>query len=275
MILHKLPPFQNVGASSTCVMPFVHQGMTVVGIIFKRGGTFTTANISNIRLRLDGKQFVDITGAHLENINSYEAYGISTATYNYLPFGDGRALTQRGKMLGAIDTSNPNMKPMELEVDIGAATSPTLEAWVLLAPPKSMDDPNKATIQAYLKATHAISAAGEFDQPLPLGSRVGALIKRVYAFNTYVTEMQVNKDGLFLMQNGEVGLLNFVQALNPNRATVAGLDVFDPTFNDTMTDSVSTLRPDGNPATFNWKFTVSQADTIVTYSSILTTIKNV
>ena len=177
-------------------------------------------------------------------------------------------------MIGAIDTSTPNQKPMEMEIDLGAATSPTLEAWVLLAPPKSAKDPNKNTIRAILKATHAISAAGEFEQPLPLGSRLGALIHRVYAFNTYVTDIQVAKDGLWLLQNGEVGLLNFMQALG-NRTTVAGLDVYDPTFTDAMTDSVDTLRLDGTPATFAFKFTVSQADTIVTYSSLYTNVQNV
>lgn len=275
MILHKLPPFQNVLATGTAVMPFVHQGQTVVGIIFKRGGTaFTTAMLANIRLRLDGKQFIDITGSDLEDINSYEEYGISAATYNYLPFADLKALTQRGQMMGAVDTSIAGMKPMELEVDIAGATAPTLEAWVILAAPKAADDPNKETIRALLKATHAISAAGEFEQPLPLGSRLGALIHRVYSFNTNVTKIQVAKDGLWLLQEGEVGLLNFQQALG-NRTTVAGLDVFDPTFNDAMTDSIATLRPDGTPATFSFKFTVSAADTIVTYSSLFTTISNV
>lgn len=274
MILHKLPPFQNVGASQTAVMPFVHSGMSVVGIIFKRGGTFTATHMSNIRLRLDGKQFVDVTGIDLEDINKYEAYGTASA-YSYLPFGDLRAMTQRGQMLGAVDTSNTGIKPMEMEVDIGAATSPTLEAWAILAPPKAADDPNKNTIRALLKSTHAISAAGEFEQPLPLGSRAGSQIHRIYAFHANVTKFQVAKDGLWLQQEGEEAVLDFMQALSPNRANVAGLITFDPTFTDAQTDSVATLRPDGGPAAFSWKLTTSATDTVVTYSSLYTTIQNV
>jgi len=274
MILHKLPPFQNVLATGTAVMPFVHQGQTVVGIILKRSGTFTTAMLASIRLRLDGKQFFDITGTHLENINSYEEYGISTATFNWIPFADLKALTQRGQSLGAIDTSIAGMKPMEMEVDIAGATAPVLEAWVVLSPPKANDDPNKATIRALLKATHAISAAGEYEQPLPLGSRLGALINRVYAFSTVITKIQVAKDGLWLLQEGEIALNSFMQGLG-NRTAVTNLTVFDPTFNDAVTDSIATLRPDGSPATFSWKFTVSGSGTIVTYSSLLTRISNV
>lgn len=274
MILHKLPPFQNVGASQTAVMPFVHSGMTVMGIILKRGGTFTSTQLSNIRLRLDGKQFVDVPGLELEEINTYENYGISTATYNYIPFGDMRAMTQRGQMLGAVDTSIAGMKPLEMEVDIGAATSPTLEAWVVLAPPKSLDDPNKNTIRAYLKATHALAAAGEFEQPIPVGSRAGAQIHRVYFFHANLTKLQVAKDGLWLQQEGEIGLTSFFQLLG-NRTAVSGLTTFDPTSTDAQTDAIATLRPDGTPAAMSFKLTASAADTVVSISSLYTTIQNV
>lgn len=274
MILHKLPPFQNVAASSTAVMPFVHSGMTIVGIIFKRGGTFTATHMSNIRLRLDGKPFIDVTGINLEDICKYEKYGTASA-YSYLPFGDLRAMTQRGQMLGAVDTSIKGMKPMEMEVDIGAATTPTLEAWAVLAPPKAVDDPNKLTIRALLKSTHTPAAAADNELQLPTGSREGGLIHRVYAFHSNVTKMQVAKDGLWLQQEGEEALLDFMQALTPTRANQTGLITFDPTFTDAQTDSIATLRPDGSPASFSWKLTTSAADTIVTYTSMYITIQAV
>lgn len=274
MILHKLPPFQNVGASQTAVMPFVHAGMSVVGIIFKLGGTaFTHTHFSNLRLRYDGKQFVDVTGLNLDSVCDYENYGAS-ATYLYLPFGDLQAMTQRGQLMGAIDTSIPGIKPLEMEVDIGAATAPTLEAWAVLAPPKADDDPNKRTIRAMLKATHAPASAGEFEYPIPVGSSQGALLHRLYAFHTNVTKYQVAKDGLWLQEQGEEAVLDYMQALK-NRANQSGLITFDPTFTDSQTDSIATLRAGGQPASFSHKFTVSAADTIVTYSSIYTTIDKV
>lgn len=281
MILHKLPPFQNVGISQTAVMPLVHAGMSVVGIIFAAGGTApdVSADMTNIRLRYDGKQFVDITGAHLESILAYETYGVGTGgtkEYLYLPFGDLQAKTQRGQMLGAIDTSIPGVKPLEMEVDLGAGfpADGTLQAWAVLAPPKALDDPNKLTIRAYLKATHGISAAGEFSQPIPMGSRRGALIHRVYGFHTNVTKFQVAKDGLWLQQEGEIELLDYQQAL-VNRANVSGLVAFDPTFTDAQTDAIATMRPNQQPATFDFKFTTSAADTIVTYTSIYSTIDKI
>lgn len=274
MILHKAPPFQNVGASQTAVMPYVHQGMTVVGIIFKLGGgTFTIAHVTGIRLRFDGKQFVDVTGSHLDSICKYEKYG-SSSSYLYLPFGDLQSKLQRGQMMGAIDTSVVGVKPMEMEVDIGAATTPTLEAWLVLAPPKPKNDPNKNTIRSLLKSTHSIGAAGEFTLPVPMGSRKGGLIHRLYAFHTNVTELQVAKDGLWLQQDGEEALLDYMQAL-VNRANQSGLITFDPTFTDNQTDSISTVRQDGTPASFDFKFTASGSDTVVTYTSMYATLPQI
>ena len=281
MILHKLPPFQNVGLSQTAVMPLVHAGMTVVGIVFKVGGTAPNieADMGNIRCRFDGKQFVDITGAHLNSMNLYETYGTGlggTAEYMLLPFGDLQAKTQRGQMLGAIDTSISGVKPLEMEVDLTAAfpADGTLEAWAILAPPKAMDDPNKLTIRAYLKATHGITAAGEFTQPIPMGSQRGALIHRIYAFHANVTKLQVAKDGLWLQQEGEIELLDYQQAL-VNRANQSGLVCFDPTFTDAQGDAIATQRPNGQPAMFDFKFTTSASDTIITYSSIYSSIDKI
>jgi hypothetical protein len=161
-----------------------------------------------------------------------------------------------------------------MEFDIGGATAPTLEAWVILAPPKPMDDPNKRTVRALLKTTQAPAAAGEFNYQLPLGSRGGSFIHRIYAFHSNVTKLQVSKDGLWLQQEGEEAVLDYLQAL-VGRANQSGLITYDPTVFDNQTDAIATLRPDGAPASFEFKFTVSGADTIVAYSSLYTSIDRV
>lgn len=275
MILHKLPPFQNVGVAQTAVMPFMLTGMTVVGIIFKRGGAaFLSSDFENLRIRYDGKQFVDVTGTHLDSIDAYEKLG-SLANYMVLMFGDLQAKTQQGQLIGAIDTSVPNVKPMAMEVEIAAtAIAPTLEAWAILAPPKDINDPNKFTIRAYLKSINSIQAAGEFSLQIPLGSSRGALLHRLYNFHTNITKLQVTKDGLWLLQEGEAALLNYVYALT-NRATQAGLIMYDPTSNDSQSDAIATLRPEGTPADFQFKFTASAADIVTSYVSLYTTIDRV
>jgi len=296
MILYKLPPFQGVAANVTAILPNLPTGMTYVGIVLKRGGTFTNAHLTGIRQRLDGKQMLDITGPHLRaqcdygnlsalnNLSSHvhvendsggptDAPTAYSGAFDFIPYGDLQARSIGGELTGAIDTSI-GYKSFEMEVDIGGATSPTLGAWALVQPPKPVDDPNKATIRALLKATHSPGAAGEFSLPIPLGSRGGALIEKVYFHHTYLTKVQVSKDGLWLLQEGEIALLDYVNGLR-NRATQSGLTVFDPVFNDNKGETISTLRPGGSPGSFEFKATVSQADTVISYSSLLTTLDRV
>lgn len=281
MIIHQAPPFQNVGANLTAIMPVVHSGQTVMGIILKMGGTtFDKSHIDNIRISFDGKDFVNnITGAQMRTICDYENYG-GAAAFLYVPFGDLRAMTQRGQMMGAVDTSVSGVKPMSMAIDIGGATAPTLEAWLVLAPPKASDDPNKHTIRAFLQTENAPTGSGTFPYTMPLGSTDGGLIHRMYHFHSNITKITVKKDGLLLLEEGEEAVLDFVYDLK-DRSQQPGLIVFDPTFTNAQTDSISTLRPPtvpgqiGDPATFDFRFTVSGADTITSIVSLYTTIENV
>lgn len=275
MIIQKLPPFQNVGANLTAILPEMPLGMTVYGIRFKLGGTFTKAMISGLRLRLAGKLFIDVTGSHLDDMVEY-LKGEANASYLTLYFAEPVAKTVIGEYIGAIDTSiYPRGTSFQMEVDIGAATTPTLEAWALLAPPKAKDDPNKTTIKALLKATHSISAAGEFNLSVPLGSLGGAQIKRVFAFHGgNVTQMQVKKDGLFLLDRGEIALLSELQD-EFWREEQANLEVIDYCMSNNQSDVISTLRPNGQAALFEHLFTTSASDTITTYTDMYTTIDRV
>lgn len=272
-VLHKLPPFQNVGANQTAVLPNMPVGMTYDAIHFKLGGTaFTKAQMTNIRVRVQGKQIIDITGTHLDSVNQYMKR-TANAAYLSLYFGDPNARTILGQMLGAVDTSR-GIRDMSIEVDIGGATAPTLEAWAELMPPKANDDPNRDIMRAVLKSTHAISAAGEFSQPIPLGSQAGASIKRLFAFHANITKLQVTRDGLWLLQEGEEPLLDYIANVK-TRTAQAGLIVYDPTVRDYMSERVPVLRQNQQPASFEFKFTTSGADTIVAYSDLLTTLDRI
>ena len=298
MILHKLPPFQNVAASVTAVLPALPLGMTILGIVLKRSGTFTNAHLKGIRAKLDGKQILDITGPHLLAQNMYQMLNLTSwltkhmhgentgATYaqnantdaptsyasnfDLIPFADFNSRTIGGELMGAIDTSI-GYGNMNLEIDIGVATNPGLEAWAILAPPKPQADPNRFTIRSLLKTVHAPSAAGEFELPLALGSRSGALIHRLFLHHTKVTKLQTAKDGLWLMQEGEADLLDFIQSIK-HRSSQSGLIVYDPSINDNQSESISTVRRDSAPATFAFKATLSGSDTVTAYSSLYSTL---
>lgn len=263
-ILHKLPPLENVGASQTAILPRMPLGMTYHGIVFKLGGTaFTKAQITGIRASLDGKQFVNLSGARLDAINSFDGR-TANAAYLTLPFGEANARTIVGEGIGSVQTINRNL--FNLEVDIGAATAPTLEAWAILGGPKK-DQRYADYIRAYLTTIHTPGGAGEFNLNVPMGSLVGAEVKRVHYFHANVTKLQVLRDGLYMMQEAEIGLLAYMYA-ELNRVAQAGHTAWDPAWNDDQSDAVPTYRADGNPAVFEHKVTVSAADTVAAVTDL-------
>jgi len=268
----KLAPFQNVGANQTAILPQVNPGMTVAGIALKLGGTFAKSDINGIRIRIAGKQIVDITGAHLDAQNKYEGLG-SAAGYLLIPFSDFRARTISGEMAGGIDTVA--LGAMDIEVDIGGATDPTLSAWALLAPPKPKGRDDRYALTAILKANETFGGAGEYNVNVPLGSIRGSMIDRVFAHSTVVTKLQVTKDGLWLGQDGETAMLDFLQSTTGLKAPQSDLVVFDPEITGNVSDAVSTLRRDGSMASFQWKYTASGAGAVTCYSRLRSTIDRV
>lgn len=276
MFLQKLTNVLNVGASQVASIPNLPLGMTYYGLILKLGGTtFNASHINSVKCRLAGKLFIDITGSHLDSLTQYLKLEKDAA---YLPlfFAEPNAKTVVGEYAGAIDTSVYDaLTAFSIEVDIGAATAPTLEIWAMLAPPKAENDANKRTIRALLKAEHAPASAAEHTLAVPLGSINGAQLKRICAFHGgNVTKLQVKKDSLDLIEEGEIALLSYLQDTYW-REEQANLEVADFVISNNMSDVVPSLRRNGQAAVFQVKATTSAADTITTYSDIFTTIDRV
>lgn len=276
-IFHKLPPFQNVAANSPAVNPNLPMGMTYYGVRFKLAGTsFTKAMINSIKFRLGGKLFVDVTGAELDDINEY-LRGTANASWLTMYFAEPTAKTIVGEYIGAVDTSIfTGGTAFECTVDIGAATAPQLEAWAILGPPKHPRDPNRATIRALLRAEHAISAAGTYTQPIPIGSLGGAQLKRLFAFHGgNLSRLEVKKDGLYLLEQGDIAFLSALQD-EYWRAEQANMEVVDFIMSNNQSDVIATLRPQNrSPSNFEFKMTTTAADTIKTVTDIYTTIDRV
>lgn len=275
-ILKKLPAPLNVAASSTALINRIPLGPTYDSIILQLGGTtFDASHISAIRVLLDNKLIWNITGPHLQDINDYMAF-TANAAYVEIPFKDVNARTINGMMVGGLDTSL-DYKTFDIEVDIGAATAPTLDAFAQISPPKPAPGPGEIDVRpifrALLKSVHTPNAAAEFDLPIPIGSQAGALIKQVHFFHSNITQIDVKKDGLYLQDKGTNAIVQYVQN-RATRTTQAGLIVFDPVVDDVQSQAISTVRPDGRKATFEWLATLSGADTVTAYSDVYTTLRN-
>lgn len=265
-VLHKLPPFQNVGASLTAVNPALPMGMVYECILLQLSGSLTKALSTGMRIWLGGKKIWDITGPHLTDINEY--YQMPTdATFLPVWFADPLANNPADYLAGAVDTS-VGYSNFNIEYDMGAGATHGLTAFGLLSAPQANTDRTKSLIRALVKANHAPASATEHELQIPMGG-AGALLRGIHFFHANITKLQVLKDNFNLVQEGANAVIQFSQGIF--RTAQAGMISFDPIYKNDIKDAVPTLRSDGNKATFQNKVTVSAADTIVSYTDMLTT----
>lgn len=266
MAFKKLNPFQNVGANQTAVLPVISQGMTFARIILELGGTaLTKSMLSGIRLWLGGKKIWDVTGSHLDDINEYFKL-TSNANYLTLWFANPRAKNLADYMVGAIDTSIP-YDNFSMEVDIGAATAPTLKAYSEEFAPIREEAEYKGYFRTLVKSVHNV-VAGEQSVPVPFGSKQGALIRAVHNFSSVVDKVQMTKDSFHLIHEGSKAALQFAQN-EINRTTQADMLVADLVAEDHDMLAVPTLRRDGNPASFDYKLNATAGGVVTCYSDLL------
>lgn len=278
MDLIKLNRFPAVAASalSTLVTDQLLD-RSVHAIILERGGTtFTNAHVANVRLRVDGKDLVNgITGAQLVDINEYD--GLTDVTnYTCFFFGDPAARTIRGQHLGDLDLG-VYRKPLEIEVLLGAATAPTLQAWALCSVPKAQmgvgyDAGEVASFRALLRTVIQPSAAVlRNSYGISLGSSAGARIRRIAFFHTYVTSVEFKKQSLTKWDDISIAL-NSAVAQQYARTPQSGLYMLDRIVDGNQGEAELTVQPDGRPWNLQVALTTSAGDTITAFSDVYTTM---
>lgn len=268
----KLPPFENVVASSTAVLPRLPRGNMYAGIVFGLGGGNTQANMSAIRLNVNGKAVVNATGTHLDSINNYDRLK-DTATFLTYWFADPTVQSPSLSQLGALDTSR-GVEEFGIEVDLGAGGAPTLKAFALVLPPSPKDDRFANVFKSVLKTVHAPAAAGQFNLPVALGSRAGGFVRRVHFMHANVTSLSIKRDGVNLMDDLTVAEVAYMNEQRW-RTAAAGHLVYDPISQVYGESLVPTLRTDGSPASFEFLPTVSAADTVTAYTELLATLDRI
>lgn len=265
----KLPPFQNVGVSQTAVLPNIPLGVIYDGIVLEMGGTFDASDISEIRLRLDGKTIAELSGSQLDTINDYMG---RTANADYLPiwFADPNARTIQGENWGAIDTTL-GYTSFSMEVDIdGTPTSPTLTGWMIPGLPKAPS--NRAMFKAYLRAVQSISASGVHNLQPAIGRNT--LLTRLHLFHANVTRLDVKRDGVEIQGDGENGIVQYLQN-ELNRTTQSGHIAFDPVVRNNQSESLVVFRGDGQPHAMEYKATLSASDTVTQVAEVYGSVASI
>jgi hypothetical protein len=278
MDMLKLNAFPSVAANATASLSTDQvRGYSLHGIVLERGGTtFTNAQINSVRARLNGKDIANlVTGSQLVAMNDYEGFPDVT-NYTFLFFGDPAARTIRGQHLGDVDCSVYDY-PLTIEVDIGGATAPTLQAYALVGVPKKQmgigfTDKEAAILRALPRTVIQPSAAvARNTYGISIGASPGARIRRVWFFNTNLTNVDLRKQSLIKWDNASAALNNAIEQQFV-RTPQAGLYVLDRIMDGNQGESETTVSPDGKSWNIQVALTTSAADTITAFADIFTTL---
>jgi len=280
--IRHLEPFQNVQANGRAVL----SSKLVLGNLIERiylvlgGTTFTKALITAIRVRLNGKVvFGDISGTDLDEIQQYTLLNTNVG-FLTIDFTEPTARSIQGQLMGAINTNAAGVTDFAVEVDIGAAVAPTLDAYVQLRAPSSVgpeqgfDQSLAPVMRALIPTTIPVTAAGEIQADVNFGSGGSSLIKRLFIFSALLTSMRIKRDALDVYENVNRPLNSFIE-LDYGRVAQAAptlLYVWDPLMDGNQSDAYPTRRPDTTPSNFQFLFTSSGAGTHKVYTDVYSTL---
>lgn len=192
-------PFFGVAANVTTTKA-VTPGRTVEEIGLQLGGTtFVKAtHLSVVRVRANGKNLVEASGAQLDAIMAFRGATVGANTLP-IPFADYSMADEFSQEVGAFDTSI-GVENLTIECDIGAATAPTLRSNIIeSAQQRSANGqyaPYAGLISKILRYPFNVSAGGDLVIPVPFGPLSGALIKRAHIFSAAATRVLVKQDGV-------------------------------------------------------------------------------
>lgn len=198
-------PFSNVVASGTATAN-VTPGRTLENIKLKLGGTsLTKAMLSLIKLKANGKVFLDATGTELDKLNQYRGMA-ADAAYLDLMFIEQKGLTELDRMVGAFDTSL-GIANITSEITIAGATAPTLVQ--ILTETSAQKDATTGQAVAFASVMHKvlrypwnISTGGTLPVTVPFGPQNGAIIKRLHVFHGgNMTGATVKQDGIVVHES--------------------------------------------------------------------------
>lgn len=257
-IVRKGFSFANVVANSQATNR-VSIGKTINTLQLQLGGTvFTKALISMFRLKANAKTIFEGSGDQIDKINAYRGLTANVAFLD-IAFEDLSGLDQLDRFIGALDSSI-GIADLTTEVDIGAATAPTLNMRVHESAPQRQADgslsPFAGLICKQLRYGFSMGAAGEFPMPLPFGAKSGAVIKRVYVFHNggFMTGAVVKEDGLIIHES--LKAQNEYEQIRNKRVPQTNMYTIDFIPDGNVRNSFDTRKAQS----VEWLFTFSAAD---------------
>lgn len=182
-------PFVNVvaGQKATLQLPI---GVTYHGILLGLTNV-TKAQLNRIVVRTNKKIIMDVTGSHLDAINTYKG-GQVDAGFLLIDFTEHQAKDALSEFAGSLGTGE-GVSSLIVEVDINAAAvNPALSSWSLVSGPAALS----GNIAGLIPQSLSISGAGTWDLELPHGPGSAHILKRVWLFGANITAVECKKNSL-------------------------------------------------------------------------------
>lgn len=214
----KCNPGSNQGANG--LMTFNLEsvlGLIVLRFVCVLSGTFTKAQITDIKLKANGgKPIFDSTGTEADQRMIYRGHP-ATAGLLSLDFSERKSKTIVGQMLGALNTVRAGITSLTGEFTVAGATTPGMEIWaecirVTDSPENLLSDQERAfygaSMSKVLKFVQNFPTTSE--TPLPLGAMAaaGARAKRVHLYGN-IASVTVKRNGIAIHDRVATALNNF------------------------------------------------------------------
>lgn len=260
-IIQKNLPFFNVVASGVATLN-LPLGMTYERIILALGGgSLTKAMITDIKVKINGRPILQSTGTLLNLMNVYRGL-VTDVTHLVIDFSELKARDEVGQSIGSVATAQ-GVSSFTIELTIAGATTPTIDSWSVLSGPRKL-----GVISKTLSYAATFGAAGKFPFQLPYGKNGGALIKRVHFMHTYMTALEVKKNGLIV--HDTVDAINKYWQTENGKTTAATSYVADFVADNNQSGMLVTA----DALSMEWNVTVSQADTVIAQVEYIDVLQN-
>lgn len=243
----QLEPFQNVSAAGTAICTTSRiwpNTLEYIAITLGGGVAPTKAQLTRVLIRLGSKPIWDITGSEIASICLYEGR-VATATVLILPFANWFARSIPEQYLGAIDFGQVGVRDLTMEITIAGGTTPTVSAIAEVAPPKVLDPASNVLFRALLRTPLSPAGAATFaPQLINYGQAGGALLRRLFFFSAVVTALEIKRDGLDILEQIPLALINAIESESFAHAPQANVYTYDVIEDDIESKALTTIRKD-------------------------------
>lgn len=205
MFNQRLPEFNQVSAGKTSMLKVPKYALTLKQLEFVLGGTFTKAQMTEIRVKIGTKTVIAVSGSQLDTINQYR--GLFADAYHLtLDLSERDARDIVAEELGGLDLSKLQ-DDVYVEVDIsGAAVSPTLFCYSWWTAPQGDSADPKQLMRKLVRLGYNASATGQKNS-VPFDPKT-ALVTRAYCFfgagSDWTTSANGNIPKFEVKKNGQV-----------------------------------------------------------------------